>query len=132
MRPVLLDTCILIDYLNGISPAADTLKEYAENSAISVITWMEVMVGAFRMNHEQQQITRRFLARFTQLPVNEAVAELAAAIRAQRGIKLPDAIIDATAQVDNRLLLTRNVKDFKNIPGVIFPYTVDDEENRAR
>ena len=41
-------------------------------------------------------------------------------------IKLPDAVIDATAQVENRLLLTRNVKDFKKIPGVIFPYIVDD------
>jgi len=125
MRPVLLDTCILIDYLNGVSPAADTLKEYAGYSAISVITWMEVMVGALRLDHERQQVTRRFLARFTQLPVSEAVAELTVAIRAQRGIKLPDAIIDATAQVAHRLLLTRNVKDFKNNPGVIFPYTVD-------
>ena len=126
MRAVLFDTCILIDYLNGFSPAADALKKYAGNSAISVITWMEVMVGAFRLEHERQQTTRRFLARFTKLPVSEAVAELAPAIRAQRGIKLPDAIIDATAQVENRLLLTRNIKDFKNIPGVIFPYTVGD------
>ena len=128
MRPVLLDTCILIDYLNGISPAAHTLKEYAGNSAISVITWMEVMVGAFRLDHERQQATRHFLAHFRLLPVSEAVAELAAAVRAQRGIKLPDAIIDATAQVDNRLLLTRNVKDFKDIPGVIFPYIVNNNE----
>jgi len=123
MRPVLFDTCILIDYLNGVPQAADILKEYAGNSAVSVITWMEVMVGAFRLDHERQQITRRFLARFTQLPVSEAVAELAASIRAQRRIKLPDAIIDATAQVENRLLLTRNEKDFKSIPGVVFPYT---------
>ena len=125
MRSVLLDTCILIDYLNGIPPAADIVKEYTGSSAISVITWMEVMVGAFRLDHEKQQMTRRFLARFTPLPVGEAVAELAAAIRAQRGIKLPDAIIDATAQVENRLLFTRNVKDFKNAPGVIFPYTIN-------
>lgn len=124
MRKVLFDTCILIDYLNGVSPAADTLEAYSGSAAVSVITWMEVMVGAFRMDYERQQITRRFMARFTQLPVSEAVAELAASIRAQRGIKLPDAIIDATAQVENRLLFTRNVKDFKNVPGVIFPYSV--------
>jgi predicted nucleic acid-binding protein len=126
MRPVLLDTCILIDYLNGVPPAGDVLVEYAGNSAISVITWMEVMAGAFKLDRERQQVTRRFLAGFNQLPVDESVAEQAASIRAQRGIKLPDAIIDATARVGNRLLLTRNVKDFKNIPGVIFPYTVGD------
>ena len=124
MRPVILDSCILIDYLNGVSLASDTVKEYAAVSAISVITWMEVMVGALRLDRKRQQITRNFLARFTKLPVCEAVAELAAVIRAQRGIKLPDAIIDATAQVTNRLLITRNVKDFKNNPGVLFPYSI--------
>ena len=124
MRLVLFDTCILIDYLNGVPTAADTLNKYAGISAISVITWMEVMVGALRLDNERRQATRRFLALFTQLPVNEAVAEFAVAIREQRGIKLPDAIIEATAQVENRLLITRNVKDFKNTPGVIFPYTV--------
>jgi predicted nucleic acid-binding protein len=124
VRAVLFDTCILIDYLNGIMLAADTLKRYANDPAISMITWMEVMVGAKRLNNEQQQITRRFLAQFIQLPISEAVAEQAVVIRSQRGIKLPDAIIDATAQVGNRLLITRNVKDFKNSLGVIFPYTI--------
>ena len=119
MRPVILDSCILIDYLNGVSLASDTVKEYAAVSAISVITWMEVMVGALRLDRKRQQITRNFLARFTKLPVCEAVAELAAVICAQRGIKLPDAIIDATAQVTNRLLITRNVKDFERIEGII-------------
>lgn len=125
MRAVLFDTCILIDYLNGVAFAADTLKEYASDSAVSVITWMEVMVGALRLDKEQQQVTRCFLARFTQLPVCEAVAELAVVIRSRSGIKLPDAIIDATAQTGNRLLITRNVKDFKNSPDVIFPYTLE-------
>jgi len=42
----------------------------------------------------------------------------------ESGIKLPDAIIEATAQIENRLLITRNVKDFKNTPGVILPYAM--------
>jgi predicted nucleic acid-binding protein len=120
----LFDTCILIDYLNGIAAAADTLAQYAGNPAISVITWMEVMVGAKRLNQEQQLATRRFLAQFAHLPVSEVVAEQAVIIRSEQGIKLPDAIIDATAQVGNRLLVTRNIKDFKYSPGAIFPYTV--------
>ena len=129
MRSVLFDTCILIDYLNGLSPAADTLKEYAGNSAVSVITWMEVMVGALRLDHERQQATRRFLARFTLLTISGAVPELAASIRAQSSMKLPDAIIGATAQIENRLLITRNFKDFKNTHGVIFPYTLDSPDD---
>jgi predicted nucleic acid-binding protein len=85
---------------------------------------MEVMVGAYRLGEAQQLATRRFLARFLKLPVSDAVAERAAAIRCERKIKLPDAIIDATAQVENQLLLTRNVRDFTDSPGAVFPYTV--------
>jgi predicted nucleic acid-binding protein len=122
VRAALFDACILIDYLNGVPAAADALARYGSDPAISVIVWMEVMVGAKRLN--QEQATRSFLARFTHLPVSEAIAEQSVAIRGKYGIKLPDAIIGATAQVENRLLVTRNVKDFKDIPGVIFPYEI--------
>jgi len=37
-------------------------------------------------------------------------------------MKLPDAIILATAQVHRRSLLTRNTKDFSGISGVVTPY----------
>ncbi|MDR3279518.1 MAG: type II toxin-antitoxin system VapC family toxin [Synergistaceae bacterium] len=124
MRAALFDTCILIDYLNGVALALETLKRYSEDPAISVITWMEVMVGALRLDEAQQLTTRRFLARFLKLSVNDSVAERAVSIRGERKIKLPDAIIDATAQVENRLLLTRNTRDFMDSPGVVFPYTI--------
>ena len=38
------------------------------------------------------------------------------------GMKLPDAIILATAQIHRYELVTRNTKDFFGIPGVITPY----------
>lgn len=37
-------------------------------------------------------------------------------------MKLPDAIILATAQIHRRELVTRNTKDFAGVPGVIMPY----------
>jgi predicted nucleic acid-binding protein len=120
LKAALFDTCILIDYLNGVDAATDTLAEYGSDPAVSVITWMEVMVGAKRLN--QETLTRRFLEQFKCLSVSEAIAEQAILIRSQHGVKLPDAIIGATAQVENRLLITRNVKDFKSVPGVIYPY----------
>jgi predicted nucleic acid-binding protein len=124
VRAALFDTCILIDYLNGVDAAAETFKHYARDSAISIITWMEIMVGAHRLDEAQRLATRRFLARFLKLPVSDLVAERAVIIRGERKIKLPDAIIEATAQVGNRLFLTRNTRDFKDSPGVIFPYTI--------
>ena len=41
----LMDTNILIDYLNGIDAAREEIGRY-ETPLISAITWMEVMVGA--------------------------------------------------------------------------------------
>ncbi|HET9505789.1 MAG TPA: type II toxin-antitoxin system VapC family toxin [Hymenobacter sp.] len=40
------------------------------------------------------------------------------AIRRQRKIKLPDAIIAATALVHNHILVTRNTADFKQLAGL--------------
>lgn len=37
-------------------------------------------------------------------------------------MKLPDAIILATAQLHRRELVTRNIEDFAGVPGVITPY----------
>jgi len=80
------------------------------------------MVGAVRLGGEQRRQTRHFLAQFMCIPISEDIAEMAVAIRTQGGVKLPDAIIDATAQVTGRLLITRNVRDFQQNPRVLCPY----------
>ncbi|TKI02521.1 type II toxin-antitoxin system VapC family toxin [Martelella alba] len=121
-QSALFDTTILIDYLNGIAQAKDTLEKFSHKPAISVITWMEVMVGAKKMSPEQETQTRQFLAQFLLLPVTDEVSERAVIIRHESKIKLPDAIIWATAQVNSRTLISRNPKDFGPESGVIMPY----------
>ena len=59
----LMDTNILIDYLNGINAARDEIDRY-ETPLISAISWMEVMVG---VTEEEQPSIRSFLSRFTQI-----------------------------------------------------------------
>lgn len=119
MVKTLLDTNILIDYLNGLEPAKVELDRY-KDKAISLVTWMEVMVGS---STTTEGIIRGFLAGFTSLPINENVATLAVKLRKSYRIKLPDAIIWATAQANGRILVTRNTKDFgSDEPGVRIPY----------
>ncbi len=116
----LFDTNILIDHLNGIAKATRELTR-SSDPAISTISWIEVMAGA--TTPAEVTMLRAFLANFKQLPVNDAVAERAAQNRRQMRIKLPDAIILATAQSENRQLVTRNVKDFPaGMVGVRVPY----------
>jgi predicted nucleic acid-binding protein len=118
----LFDTNILIDYLKGIPKATQELKASAD-PAVSTITWIEVMAGA--STPADVSVLRAFLANFKHLPVTDAVAERAAANRRQMRIKLPDAIILATAEADGRTLVTRNVKDFPaGTSGVRVPYRI--------
>jgi hypothetical protein len=65
----LLDTCILIDYLNGVTAAEQELVQYP-NAAISLITWMEVMVGA---RADLVSATRQFLRGFDLLPIDNSI-----------------------------------------------------------
>lgn len=121
MVSALFDTNILIDYLNGIEQAKAELERYSDK-AISVITWMEVMVGA---TPETEGIIRGFLGGFDALPIDDKVSETAVKLRKKHNIKLPDAIVWATAQVNKRILVTRNTEDFsQDEPGVRVPYKI--------
>ena len=121
MVSALFDTNILIDYLNGIEPAKNELDRYSDK-AISLITWMEVMVGA---TPETEEVVRGFLDGFISLPIDEQVSGVAVTLRKKHKIKLPDAIVWATAQVNRRILVTRNTKDFlHDEPGVRVPYQI--------
>jgi hypothetical protein len=118
----LFDTNILIDHLNGVTKATREIH-HSQNAAISMITWIEVMTGA--KTQSEEVILRAFLANFQVLPVSSAVAEQAALNRRQKKIKMPDAIILATAEVAGRVLVTRNVKDFPvGTRAVRVPYKV--------
>lgn len=115
-----VDTNILIDYLNG-SPKAKRELDSFETIYISLISWMEILGGAAEGDEESE--IREFLRRFQVHPVDEAVAERAVDIRRKNKIRLPDAIIWATAQHLGVLLVTRNTRDFPgNHPGVRVPY----------
>ena len=115
----LFDTNILIDYLNGIAAAREEIERY-ERPLISPITWMEVMVSA---QEDEEPLIRGFLQRFSQVPLDTTVAERAVAIRRIQRMRLPDALIWASAQSQDALLVTRNTRDFPaDAPDVRIPY----------
>jgi predicted nucleic acid-binding protein len=116
-----IDTNILVDYLRGIPFAATELALY-KNPAISTISWIEVMAGT---TTQTEKTARAFLQTFDLLEIDAKVAEQAVIFRKTRRVKLPDAVIWATAQVHGRLLVSRNSRDFDpRDPGVRVPYTL--------
>lgn len=119
MVRAILDSNILIDFLRQVEPAVAELRGY-DDIAISVVTWIEVMT---EVEPDKQADTMRFLRRYSVLPLDDRVSEATVAIRRSTRLKLPDAIILATARVSGRLLVTRDVKAFDpDDPGIRIPY----------
>ena len=117
-----IDSNILIDNLNGVAAARAEIARY-EIATISVVTWIEVMAGA--ADEAEAQRLRTFLATFALQELTLEIADRAASIRRSSGLRLPDAIIRATADSLGQLLVTRNTRDFDSRdPAIRVPYRI--------
>lgn len=123
-RPVkaVFDTNILIDYLNGVRAAKKELSRYSSRQ-ISIITYIEVMVGS--QNESEEQALRGFLSSFEVLELTAKVANEAISIRKQTRLKIPDSIVYATARTQGCILVSRNTKELKREwPDIRVPYEI--------
>ena len=107
----LFDTNILVYILQG-NP---NVKYFAESEilTISCITEMEVL-GKFQISEAEKQIISRFINRCRIIEIDSQIKQLAINIKQQNRIKLPDAIIAATA-IKNDILLVTADKDYRKI-----------------
>ena len=116
------DTNILIDYLNGIDAARIELAQYGKRQ-ISIITFIEVLVGA--KDSEEEKAIRGFLSYFEILELTSEIAAETVLIRKNFQLKIPDAIVYATARTQGCILVSRNTKDLKQEwPDVRVPYQI--------
>lgn len=121
MRAV-FDTNILVDYLNGVEEAKRELELY-EEKIISVITQIEILVGV--IGSEEEKVVRSFLSSFRLKEVSKPISEKAVVIRRETRMKVPDAIVYATAKEEGCLVVSRNTRDLKEEwPDVRVPYTL--------
>lgn len=107
----LIDTNVIIYYLEGEQAAVSFLRTHRGQLAISSITWMETL--SYPFSEDEEQIVRAFLQEFRLIEVFSPVMELTVEIRRNKKMKLPDAIIAASAIHNDLILVTRNIKDFK-------------------
>jgi predicted nucleic acid-binding protein len=125
---MVIDTNILIYYLNEQLPEA--VKTQVDNAilsgyTISIITRIEVL--GWQGHTEQSLIAARaLLSLFEEISLNSAVADCCIELRKTYKIKLPDAIIAATAVVQKQAVMSRNEDDFIKISGlkVFNPFNV--------
>lgn len=89
---------------------------------MSRIVWTEILAG--EPVHRRSEL-QQLMAPFEVIDVDARIAAAAADIRHRTRMKLMDAFILATAQVNGAILITRNTKDFPaNMPGIRVPYTL--------
>ena len=116
MERYLMDSNVIIDYLAGsfISESGLFMDSVINvNPLTSVICKIEVL--GFNMPDDALKILKDFFEYSTLLTLSSSVVEKTIEIRKKHRIKTPDAIIAATAIVNDLCLLTRNESDFKNI-----------------
>ena len=113
----LIDSNVITDYLAGSLPPDGMKFMHPVIDAVpklSVITRIEI-VG---FNSPDADLIGDFVANSIVYDLTEAVVLQTIALRKMRRIKLPDAIITATALVHGLKLITQNVSDFSGIKGL--------------
>jgi predicted nucleic acid-binding protein len=91
--------------------------------AISVISWIEVLVGCLEGESERVQ---PWLKGFQRLELTHEIAAEAVRCRRRQGLKAPAAILLATARCHRLTLATRNSRDFPaDLEAVLHPYRLE-------
>lgn len=113
----LIDTSVVIKYLNA-SFSADSLNMLDQiidqESRISFITEIELQVWN-PVNPDDISIYQEFVASSQVIGIDSNIIKETIRIRKQCRIKLPDALIAATALVNDLMLIADNDKDYGKV-----------------
>lgn len=115
------DTNTVIYYLQQqFSPSAEKFMDKLVNEArpvISSITEIELLCWK-TATEKDLEVLHNFIDDALVIELEQPIKYKTADIRKKHKIKLPDAIIAATALVYELTLVSRNISDFKNIEGL--------------
>jgi len=120
MSRVLVDTDILVDASRGVAAAIQFLETQEIQGAISIsaVTHMELLIGC--RDKVELRATEGLLKRFATAPLTEVVSQLAVKLVADyhlsHSMRIPDALIAATALNSALPLATKNQKHICFIP----------------
>ena len=119
---IVADTDVLIDFLSDTGLAERVALELETGAlATTVVTRFELLSGA--QTQRQQKIAKELLNGMATLPLDQAAADDAAAVRRAlesrgQGIGMADSLIAGIVRLNGGILLTRNVKHFDRVEGL--------------
>ncbi|MXZ73334.1 MAG: type II toxin-antitoxin system VapC family toxin [Acidobacteria bacterium] len=122
-RPILVDTDVLIDFLRGYEEAMSLVSVNSESIVVSTINVAELYAGVRGgADGAEQSALDRLLALFRVIPVSSGIARLGGLYRRDygrsHGVGLADAVVAATATVEEAVLMTLNVKHYPMFGGI--------------
>ena len=121
---ILADTDVLIDFLRGKGDTADRVALEIERGQLrtTVISRFELLSGAASPRDEER--VRTLLAAIPALPLDDDAADRGALVRKDldsegRSIGMGDSLIAGIALARGLVLLTRNVRHFARVKGLV-------------
>lgn len=113
----LFDSNIIIDQIRGYRKISDLLhNNITMEIYVSVVTEMEIYAGKSMDKTKAKNIADKLLNNFSKISIDSQIAKYAGKIKRKFSISFPDALIAATAILNNCTLITRNIKHFQKIP----------------
>ena len=116
-KEALFDSNIIIYLSKGVLNIENFYNLY-NKFYISIITYMEVLGYKFKKKSDEI-IVKNLLKWFEIVNIDLQIANIVIDFRKKNKIRLPDAIILATAKYTDCKLITTNVKDFQSIDNKI-------------
>jgi predicted nucleic acid-binding protein len=127
-KKYLLDSNTVIDYIAGLysEKSRQWINQLIDEEInVSIITKIEVL--SFDPGKDDNYpILVDFFGVSNVFELTNDIVNKTIQIRQKQKIKLPDAVIASTALTKGLILISRNTKDFKNLPDleVVNPYEI--------
>ena len=116
---ILIDASAVVKFLRGELPSRGMkrMNEWIDGSFhISFVTRIELL--CWKTTEQEAADVRDFIAGANEQGLSEGVIQETILIRRDFGLKLPDAMIAATARHYRATLVADNDRDFLRVPGL--------------
>lgn len=117
---ILIDTDVFIDHLRNYALGIEFFESLTGRNDVlfSAITEAELLAGKINNDPEKREKLLHLLHYWNKIPADNPIVELAGDICRKYNLTIPDAIIAASAILNNAELITKNARDFQKISGL--------------
>ncbi|AFY35552.1 type II toxin-antitoxin system VapC family toxin [Calothrix sp. PCC 7507] len=125
----LYDTNIFIYYLAGDETVSELFSDaFLNNNYVVISPIIRIELLCFSgLSDDETEVIENLLSQFDSIAISRKVENQTIALKRKHKIKLPDAIIAATALCQEAVVITRNVHDFQCITELKLENPFDDE-----